>query len=134
MKERPTFRELEEILDGPGGAITLNPDGSVAVIPAEIVECVLRIGLVEWGATAPHDADGHSAHVRSSVIETAAHFGQTEPQPMNGLYVEGTETVLCHTGTSPNSPTTARALTAAWNALHAACFAEAQRFQKDTRA
>lgn len=124
---KPTIRELEEIMHGPGGAVALNPDGSLAVIPFDIVETVLKIGRAERGATAPHDADGHAAHVRNSVIETAKHFDQTEPQPMNGLYVEGTETVICHTGTSPNSPTTARALTGAWNALHDQCAEIAKR-------
>ncbi len=94
-------------------------------IPQDVVAFVLKMGRVEWGATAPHDADGHAAHVRSSVIETAKNFEQTGPQPMNGLYVAGTETVVCHTGTSPNSPETARILTGCWNALYDQCAAAA---------
>ena len=94
-------------------------------IPKEIAEVVLKIGRAEWGSTGPHDADGHADHIRKSVKITAEHFEQTEPQKMHGLYIEGSETVICHTGTSPNSPTTARALTAAWNALHDQCKAEA---------
>jgi len=34
---------------------------------------------------------------------------------MHGLYIGGSDTVLCHTGTSPNSPTHARILTVLWN-------------------
>ncbi len=36
---------------------------------------------------------------------------------MHGLYIKGTETVICHTGTSPNSGQIARALAGAWNHL-----------------
>lgn len=91
--------------------------GKAYELPAEIAELVNRVGRAEWGATAAHDADGHGQHVADSVRMTAAHFEQTEPQPMNGLYVEGTETVICHTGTSPNSAAIAQALTGAWNWL-----------------
>lgn len=91
------------------------------IIPAEIAEVVLKIGEAEWGATAALDAEGHAAHVRESVEITAKHFDQTEPQPMNGLYLAGTDIVICHTGTSPNSAQIARALTGAWNRLYHEC-------------
>lgn len=92
-------------------------------IPRDLAELVVHIGKAEWGSTPEHDADGHADHVRESVRITAEHFGQTEPQKMHGLYVEGTETVVCHTGTGPNSPQIARALTGAWNYLHERCVA-----------
>jgi hypothetical protein len=87
-------------------------------IPPDIAASVLAIGRAEWGSTPEHDADGHAAHIRDSVLRTADHFGQVGPQKMQGLYVEGTGTVICHTGTSPNSAQIARALTGAWNWLH----------------
>jgi len=87
-------------------------------IPPEIAELVLRIGKAEWGQTFAHDADGHGQHIAESVRKTDEHFGDRGPQHMHGLYAEGTETVICHTGTSPNSPTIAQALTGAWNWLH----------------
>lgn len=85
--------------------------------PHELRELLLQIGKVEWGTTPEHDAGGHGEHIRESVEKTAEHFGQTGPQKMHGLYLEGTSTVLCHTGTSPNSPDIARVLTGAWNWL-----------------
>jgi hypothetical protein len=87
-------------------------------IPPEIAEVVLKIGRGEWGATDPLDAEGHAEHVAKSVRITAENFAQEGPQQMHGCYAKGTETVICHTGTSPNSPTIARALTGAWNWLH----------------
>jgi hypothetical protein len=54
----------------------------------------------------------------NSVQLTAEHYAQTEPQPMQLLVIEGTDTVLGYMGTSPNSPVIARAMTGAWNWLH----------------
>ncbi len=85
--------------------------------PPEIIDVLRKIGKVEWGATAPATAEEHGAMTVNSVQITAETFAQTEPQPMNGLYAEGTETIVCHTGTSPNSANIARALTGAWNHL-----------------
>ncbi len=97
------------------------PDAAGAVeptLPPDLAKWVLDVGKVEWGATDPHDADGHADHIRTSVNLTAEHFQQAEPQQMHGLYIEGTGTVICHTGTSPNSPRTAQLLTGAWNWFH----------------
>lgn len=90
-------------------------------IPREIEDLLMTLGKVEWGATAPLDAEGHAESVRKSVEATAQHFNQTEPQPMNGLYLVTTDVVVCHTGTSPNSANIARALTGAWNRLVDEC-------------
>lgn len=103
--------------DQVASAGVLMADGAVA-IPADIAAKVREIGRAEWGQTPAHDADGHAAHVAESVSKTADHFGQDGPQHMQGLYIEGTETVICHTGTSPNSAQIARALTGAWNWLY----------------
>jgi hypothetical protein len=81
----------------------------------EMQKAALAIGHVEWGTTHALDADGHADHVRNSVEITSETFGQTGHQEMHGLYVKGGETVIGHTGTSPNSPTHARILTALWN-------------------
>jgi hypothetical protein len=89
----------------------------VASIPPELKDLLLKLGKAEWGTTHEHDAAGHGAHVRESVEQTAEHFGQIGPQKMHGLYLEGTDTVLCHIGTSPNSPDIARLLTGSWNWL-----------------
>lgn len=86
-------------------------------LPADIADHVLKLGRVEWGQTFAHDADGHGQHVADSVRATAAHFGQADDQHMHGLWLEGTDTVLAHTGTSPNAPKTTQALVGAWNWL-----------------
>lgn len=92
-------------------------------VPPEIVELVISLGAVQWGQTAAFDADGHGAHVAESVRLTEDHFQHGSPQHMHGLYLEGTGVVVCHTGTSPNSPQIARALTGAWNWLLGECAA-----------
>lgn len=86
-------------------------------IPDDIAQAVMAIGEAEWGQTPAHDANGHADHIRESVQMTAEHFGQTDAQHMHGLFIKGAGTVICHTGTSPNSPIHARALTGAWNFL-----------------
>lgn len=86
-------------------------------IPADIAEAVVALGEAEWGATDPKTAEKHAADMLNSVNLTAEHFGQDGPQPMHGLYVKGTETIICHVGTSPNSAIRAQALTGAWNWL-----------------
>ncbi len=95
-----------------------NQSNMLGGVPREIAEVVLKLGRAEWGATKPRTAKQHAVSVGKSVRITAEHFGQTEPQAMHGLYCQGDETIICHTGTSPNSPNTARALTGAWNHLH----------------
>lgn len=97
-------------------ATTPTPAADI-VIPTDIAEHVLSLGRVEWGQTPAHDAEGHGAHVVNSVRLTAEHFEQTGDQHMHGLWLAGTETVLCHTGTSPNAPKTTQALVGVWNWL-----------------
>jgi hypothetical protein len=91
--------------------------GEGVKLPADIAEHVLSLGRVEWGQTPAHDAEGHGAHVARSVRITAENFGQEGDQHMHGLWLAGTETVLCHTGTSPNAAKTTQALVGAWNWL-----------------
>jgi len=86
-------------------------------IPQEIVDVAVRVGFGEWGSTAAKSAEDHAADTASSVKLTAEHFQQEGNQAMHGVYIAGTETVICHTGTSPNSPQIARALTGVWNKL-----------------
>tara|TARA_R110000764_G_C10926200_1_gene374463 strand:+ start:600 stop:923 length:324 start_codon:yes stop_codon:yes gene_type:complete len=83
----------------------------------EMFAAALAIGPVEWGSTGELSISKHLEHTKASIKNTAENFGQTGKQSMHGLYVEGSKTVLCHTGTSPNSPTHARILTALWNSF-----------------
>lgn len=107
------------------GMDTIFLQGRTAVndIPSDIVKTVLDVGPAEWGATDAFDAEGHAAHVAVSISKTDEHFGQEGPQRMHGLYKIGNDTVICHVGTSPNSPNIARALAAVWNRLHEECHA-----------
>ena len=100
-------------------------DALLNSIPIDLAKHVASLGPAEWGATAAMSADEHGKHVVQSVKITAERFGQTEDQQMHGLCLEGTDTVLCHTGTSPNSPQTSRALAGAWNKLVELCAARA---------
>jgi hypothetical protein len=88
---------------------------SEAATLLEMQKVALAIGPVEWGSTPEHTAGEHAAHVEMSVEITAENFNQDGAQKMHGLYLAGTATVLCHTGTSPGSPTHARIMTALWN-------------------
>jgi uncharacterized protein YfaS (alpha-2-macroglobulin family) len=108
---------LLRLLDAAREELREVKETAVISIPTDLAKLVINIGVAEWGSTHAETADGHADHVRESVRKTAEHFGQTEPQQMHGLYIAGTETVICHTGTSPNSPQIARALTGAWNNL-----------------
>jgi len=92
-------------------------------LPDDIASLVLRIGRAEWGATAEQTAEEHASDLLNTVSLTHEHFGTEDPQPMNGLYIEGTGVVICHTGMSPNSAGIARALTGAWNLLHSTALA-----------
>lgn len=87
-------------------------------IPLDIAQMVVATGRAQWADTEAQDAQGHGAAMTNSVQLTAETFGQTEPQPMQLLVIEGTDTVLGYMGTSPNSPVIARAMTGAWNWLH----------------
>ncbi len=91
--------------------------GELIEVPEDLAGLLRSLSRAEWGQTEAHDAEGHGNHITASVRLTAEHFGQQGPQHMHGLYLEGTGTVICHTGTSPNSPQIARALTGAWNFL-----------------
>lgn len=97
---------------------------SVSPIPSDIAAAVLALGKVEWGATAPQTDAEHVAGFENSLRLTREHFGTEGPQRLDGVYVAGSDIVLCHTGTSPNSPIHARSLTGAWNWLHDAAALE----------
>lgn len=91
-------------------------------IPREIAEQVLSMGRVEWGATKEQTSAGHVADFAETLRITRENFNfEDVPVRLHGLYLEGTETVLCHTGTSPNSPGNAQALAGAWNWLVDQC-------------
>lgn len=94
-------------------------------LPREIQEQILSMGRVDWGATAALTEAEHLEHLASSLKATREHFNFEDiPVRMHGVYLEGTETVLCHTGTSPNSPTNAQIIAGVWNWLVEICEAK----------
>jgi hypothetical protein len=98
---------------------------SMGDIPRAIAEQVLSMGRAHWGATAELTDAGHLEHLAESLRLTREDFNLDDvPVPMHGLYLDGTETVLCHTGTSPNSGANAQALAGAWNWLFDQCAAK----------
>ena len=94
----------------------------LATIPPEIAAVILAIGPAQWGVSVRQTAAEHGEMMTRSVRLTAEHFGQgDEPQPMQMLLREGTDTVIAYVGTSPHSAQAARGMTAAWNYLHRDC-------------
>jgi hypothetical protein len=88
-------------------------------IPSHIAEQVLSMGRAEWGATSEKTSTEHLADLENTLRLTREKFNLEDiPVQMHGLYLEGAETVLCHTGTSPNSGANAQALVGAWNWLY----------------
>ena len=96
----------------------------------EMFAAALAIGPVEWGSTGELSISKHLEDTKASIKITSEYFGQTGNQSMHGLYVEGCNTVLCHTGTSPNSPTYARILTALWNGFVSDALADLELKEK----
>lgn len=91
-------------------------------VPSDISDAVLAIGRVEWGATYEKPDEDHVKDFTTTLRLTREHFNMDAiPVRMQGLYIEGSDIVVCHTGMSPNSAIHARALTGAWNHLHDLC-------------
>ena len=98
----------------------------LASVPGDLKDTIRRMGAIEWGATAAKPAEEHAADTLSSVTKTAEHFAQAGDQQMHGCYLQGSEVVICHTGTSPNSPNNARLIVGLWNWL----FSEIERLDR----
>lgn len=87
-------------------------------LPADIIESLLAIGPVEWGVSLTQSDEKHASDLLDTLRITREQFGVTEEETgIHGVYLEGTGTVLAHTGMSPNSPQHARILVGAWNHL-----------------
>ena len=61
---------------------------------------------VEVGVVGPHDTSKHIEHLRDS-LEVAGHKG---PYPLYGVFIKGTETIVCYTGNGPNGERNAHAI------------------------
>jgi hypothetical protein len=87
-------------------------------LPTDVVDSLLAIGVVEWGVSLTQPDEKHASDLLDTMRITREHFGiADEETAIHGVYIEGTGTVLAHTGMSPNSPQHARILVGAWNQL-----------------
>lgn len=77
---------------------------------AELSALCASLPAVEWGATAERTDEGHAVGFATSLAKTRDHFKMDGDTALHGLYVKGTDIVFCHTGNSPNSQKSARAL------------------------
>ena len=96
-------------------------DLQISHIDDEMMGMVLSCGRGEVGVVEGKTAEEHAADLANSISLTDQEFGTSAPYDLFGVYVEGSETVLCHTGTSPNSGLRAKAMMGAWNFLHELC-------------
>lgn len=67
---------------------------------------------VDWGRVSGKTIDQHVADFRESLSATTAVGAD-----LHGVYLRGTETVVCHTGNGPTSEANARLITFAFNNL-----------------
>lgn len=87
----------------------------ISDFPKELLQRVREAGPCEWGATADASAEQHGEDLKNSIRLTSEFFDQVGDQQMHGLYLANTDVILCHTGTSPNSPMNAQILCGLWN-------------------
>lgn len=87
-------------------------------IPDELKRRMIVVGKIEWGAVGNKTDEQHLADFADTLRITREHF-QLEPgnHALNGCYQTGTETVVCHTGTSPNSAEHAKIIAGLWNSV-----------------
>lgn len=87
-------------------------------MPDDVIESLMAIGPVEWGATHSQEDEKHVEDLRDTLRLTREHFNiDAENTAIHGVYLAGTGTVLAHTGNSPNSPQHARIIAGIWNHL-----------------
>lgn len=87
------------------------------MLPDDISAALRVIGRAEWGAVPARPDAEHVANFAKTLRITREHFSTEGPQELHGVYVAGSDVVICHTGTSPNSGVHARAIVGAWNWL-----------------
>jgi hypothetical protein len=87
-------------------------------LPEDVIDSLLSMGRVEWGTSLHQTDEKHVEDMRDTLRITREYFNtEAEETAIHGVYLEGTNTVLAHTGNSPNSPQHARILVGAWNQL-----------------
>lgn len=86
-------------------------------IPADIVARMQAVGKLDWGAIAAKPDAEHVSDFAESLRVTRENFNIKGDQSLHGAYVTGSETVVCHTGTSPNSAVHAQIIVGLWNSV-----------------
>ncbi|PWE52009.1 hypothetical protein DEM27_33380, partial [Metarhizobium album] len=87
-------------------------------LPADVIESLLKVGLVEWGQTFCQSDEKHIEDYRDTLRMTREGYEiEAEETTISYVALAGTSIVLANTGNSPNSRQTARILVGAWNQL-----------------
>jgi len=87
-------------------------------LPEDVIERLIALGPVEWGASAAQSDEAHCAGLAETLALTRQDFGFEGDRQMHGVFLKGTGIVVCHTGTSPNSAKHAAIIDGALNMLH----------------
>lgn len=94
------------------------PNLDINTIPEEIARHMVKIGRVEWGSVKAKPDAEHIADFADTLRLTRETFANPEGDtPIHGVFLTGSETVVCHTGTSPNSPVNAQIMAGLWNSV-----------------
>lgn len=101
----------------------------MSYLPQDVVDSILSIGPVEWGSTDAKSDEKHVEEFANTLRLTREHFSTDGDASLHGIYIAGSNTVVAHTGTSPNSPQHARILAGAWN-----CLVDAAKQQQEVAA
>lgn len=90
----------------------------ITTIPDDIIERMMAVGFIEWGAVNNKTDEQHIEDFRDTLaITRAAHQMPNGLQSLHGCYLPGSSTIVCHTGTSPNSGDHARIIAGLWNSV-----------------
>ena len=80
------------------------------------ISCLQECGEAEWGVVLEKPDVDHVIDFISTLKMTRNTFPDMPTMTRtNGLYKKGSDVVLAHTGTSPNSPIRASLLSILWN-------------------
>jgi hypothetical protein len=89
-----------------------------STIPDDLKRRMIAVGKIEWGAIKAKTDEQHIADFANTLAITRKdHDLPEDPRELHGVFIAGTETVVCHTGTSPNSPAHAQIIAGLWNSV-----------------
>lgn len=107
-------RRIEELERELAEARSVITDG----FPDDLRQRILELGPVEWGAVGPQIAEKHIHDFIDTLEITRKEFNLPVKTELHGVYTEGENKIVCHTGTSPNSASHARIIVALLNWLY----------------